>query len=314
MNEDFEIMTRNIIRKISCLLSVFLFVFCGLKISAKAVEDEQDWRKKYEAEPAGCAIRYPKKLDLSPLKPLKMKEYSRNLDSTKEEIANGIFRYDIPDFFNKNEKLTINEISEDHRCCSVILRRENNYTVEFNFDKFCLKYDAFRWFPVQTYDFDGNGLTDIKMLGRLDGNSGNMNVAMVYYFYQLPDEWRMIGFFLRDPLYSWECDLDGDGVYELLKGHHQDKYQQGYPAPKTGKWVADKFRKYLFINAYKPGPDGLVLCNELSKSLPMVLNFYETDPFDIRNDKDFMKFNQFSIPEDYVFEIRKIPTAKETKK
>jgi hypothetical protein len=242
-----------------------------------------------------------------------MKIIKKRFRMTKEEAEKGIFRYDISKFFFNGQALTVTESAmKNDKGCKVILSKGDKYSVEFRLDA---NVYGFSFFPVQIYDLDGNGLTDIKMLCLGYGNSGNSNIAMVFYFYQFTDEWRMTGFYLRDPLYSWECDLNGDGSYELLKGHHQDKIKPGYPQPKTGKWISAVFRKYLFINAYKFGPKGLTLCNNLSSRLPMVLNFYKTDPFNIRHDKAFMKHNQFKLPDDYVFSIRKIvPEAVQSNK
>jgi len=182
--------------------------------SAAGTEATQDWRVEHLA--AGGML-YPVDPDLSPLKPLKMKIIQKLYKETEKDIANEVYHYDIPKFFKNGESLSVAETREKVGC-KIIFSKWNGYNVEFNLDN--VSVHGFKFFPVQIYDLDGNGLTDIKMLCHLYGNSGNSNVAMVFYFYQFPTEWRMVGFFLRDPLYSWECDLDGDGVYELLKGHH----------------------------------------------------------------------------------------------
>ena len=115
-----------------------------------------------------------------------------------------------------------------------------------------------------------------------------------------------IVFFVRDVSCTWECDLDHDGKFELLRGHHQDKVKPGYHDMTKDKWINAVFRKYLFINAYSVGEQGLTLCNHLSDALPKVLCFKSTDPFDVLNYPGFLEFNQFKLPHDYAFRLERI--------
>ena len=81
--------------------------------------------------------------------------------------------------------------------------------------------------PAHVCDFDANGLQDLKFVFELGGCAGHSNTGQVYYLFQYEREWSVVSFFVRGVSYTWECDLDGDGKFELLKG--QDK--AGVPRP-----------------------------------------------------------------------------------
>lgn len=166
---------------------------------------------------------------------------------------------------------------------------------------------AFGTKPACFHDYDGNGLRDLKLVFPIGGISGHSNVGQVYYFYQFPGEWRLLRFVVRDVTYTWECDLNGDGKYELLKGHHQDKEEIVYQDARRKTGAERVFQKYLFVNAYALEPSGLKLGNELSQWLPRVFPFGGKDPFDVTHDPQFMKFNQFPLPSGYTNEVRRIP-------
>jgi hypothetical protein len=155
--------------------------------------------------------------------------------------------------------------------------------------------------PAHVCDFDANGWQDLKFVFYLGGCAGHSNTGQVYYLFQHEREWSVVSFFVRDCSYTWECDLDGDGKFELLKGHHQDKTKPGYHDRKTDRWVGQVFRKYLFINAYALRKDGLALSNHLSGRFPRILPFRD-DPFDVARDKAFLDYNQFKLPHQYHFE------------
>jgi len=154
--------------------------------------------------------------------------------------------------------------------------------------------------PAHVCDYDDNGLQDLKFVLYAGGNAGNSNNGNVYYLFQHEREWWLVSFFIRDVSYTWECDLDGDGKFELLKGHHQDKVKLGYHDHEADKWIGQVFRKYLFINAYSLDANGLRLCNDLSDQFPMILPF-TSDPFDVSHDKEFLSYNQFELPDRYQF-------------
>ncbi len=158
--------------------------------------------------------------------------------------------------------------------------------------------------PAHVCDFDANGWQDLKLVFELGGCAGHSNTGQVYYLFQHEREWSLVSFFVRDISYTWECDLDGDGKFELLKGHHQDKTKPGYHDRKTDTWVGQVFRKYLFINAYTLRKDGLALSNHLSGRFPMILPFTD-DPFDVARDKAFLDYNQFKLPHKYHFERKR---------
>jgi hypothetical protein len=160
--------------------------------------------------------------------------------------------------------------------------------------------------PAHVCDFDGNGRQDLKFVFHLGGCAGHSNTGQVYYLFQHEREWWLVSFFVRDVSYTWECDLDGDGNFELLKGHHQDKTKPGYHDRKTDAWVGQVFRKYLFINAYALTKNGLELVNDRSQKFPRILPF-TNDPFDVAHDEAFLEYNQFKLPHEYHFERRRTP-------
>ena len=207
----------------------------------------------------------------------------------------------VPDFFKKGDGLTM-------RCSSRTVEGKQERSVELARGADVLA--TFTGLPflghligrqtVHVADYDGNGRNDIKFVVSLGGCGGNANNGIVYYVFQHEREWRLVSYFIRDRSYAWECDLNGDGRFELLKGHHQDKRKPGYHDRKTDRWVSVVFRKYLVINAYEIGPNGLTLRNDLSGRFPMIIPF-TTDPFEVSKDKEFLSYNQFKLPQDYYF-------------
>jgi hypothetical protein len=284
------------------------------------------------------SFTYPEKVNLAPLAilhPARQTNWVRV--ETTEDICWQMARRE---FFANGDELTI-RVGEDKESAGhdswVKLTRADDPKSEVTFPvEDVVLYYGTR--PASFHDFDGNGLCDIKLVFYTGGNGGFTTAGQVFYLFQSKTEWRMISFYVRDVSYTWECDLDGDGRYELLKAHHQDKETKENKWVETYRDVREKlpafaqrvlrrvlkpvqtyrnakrksgakpdFEKYLFINAYKVEPTGLKLCNNLSKSLPKVFPFGTEDPFDITHDAAFMKFNQFALPDGYTNQVRRIP-------
>jgi hypothetical protein len=207
----------------------------------------------------------------------------------------------LPGFFGKGDALTV-------RCASPSVGGECVRSLDL-----VRGSSAIATFPELSYfgllfgrqavylaDYDGNGRKDIKFVVPTGGCAGNSNNGKVYYLFQHEREWWLVSYFIRDLSYAWECDLNGDGRFELVKGHHQDKRKPGYHDRNTDRWVGQVFRKYLFINAYELGPEGLTLRNNLSDRFPLIIPF-TSDPFAVTNDTAFLSYNQFKLPHDYCF-------------
>jgi hypothetical protein len=270
--------------------NILLALLCGLLI-----------RSSLHAQ----GISYPREVDLTPFHPLKPLTADNWLTNKTERSF--MVRLARTNFFNNGDQLSIEcerRTFSEGSYTQIQLERNgvSNNQVAFPCDIGYLDGS----FPAAFHDFDSNGFQDVKLVFYAGGNSGNCNNGQAYYFLQFEREWQLITFYLRDASYTWECDINGDGKYEILKGHHQDKEKPGYHDKKRDKWVSEVFRKYLFINAYSIEPNGLRLCNKLSPSLPKVLCFQDDDPFHVLKDKDFMKYNQFSFPDDYVFQVKRI--------
>jgi hypothetical protein len=248
---------------------------------------------------AGAApgIKYPGKvrfgnLPVAParaVKPLWVKGPGREIALT------------VADFFGDGGSLSVKwiPVKEDGKPArSIQLEREGRPLASFG--RVPSRGIPGGYLPVHVFDYDGNGLRDIKFVFYNGGCAGNSNNGQVYYLFQHRRNWRLLSFFIRDVSYTWECDLNGDGRYEILKGHHQDKRKPGYHDKKSDRWVSQVFRKYLFINAYSLGEKGLTLANGLSGQLPLILPF-TSDPFQVARDREFMDYNQFRLPHEYLF-------------
>ncbi len=260
-----------------------------------------------ETDTLAPEFRYPRKVDLSPLRILAPATQTNWLHvQTPQENSWQITR---PRFFANGDELKIRAgyFKAPAREESWIkLARANNPAAEITFParEVCVIYGTR---PASFHDFDGNGFCDLKLVFYVGGVSGHANVGRVYYLFQFTNQWRLVSFYIRDVSYTWECDLDGDGTFELLKAHHQDKEKFTYTNAKRKLGEKRYFQKYLFINAYKLELSGLKLCNHLSKALPMVFPWSGQDPFDIRNDAQFMKFNQFALPDGCTNQVQRIP-------
>ena len=248
-------------------------------------------------------FKYPKEVALSPLKILSVPCSDNWIENTEHGPLEYYLKY--PSFFNDQGEL---------RLGFSIHHNQSNHEYEkwiyvYNDEKHIFEVELKKAMspvqPVCIFDYDNNGYKDIKILFSRGGNSGNANNAQVYYLFQFKDEWKIISFFLRDSSYSWECDIDGDGKYELLKGHHQDITIPGYHDVKKDKWISDIHYKFLFINTYQLKNDRLILCNHLSKHLPKILCFQDTYPENLLTD-DFLKYNQFSLPHELIYKTIKI--------
>jgi len=241
-------------------------------------------------------ICYPHKVDFSPLEILQPKSINNWIhEPTNDPTHITTF---IPDFYSDGSKVKIECFQEANQYRRIVISENIYFYCNFTIIK--------PFFPVYYYDYDNNGLMDIKLEFFTGGNSGNANNARVLYFLQYEKEWHLISFYIRDSSYTWECDIDKDGKYELLKGHHQDKEKPGYHDVIKDKWVSSIYRKYLFINAYSIEYNGLKLCNDLSPEFPKIFCFEITDPFNITNNTEFIKYNQFKLPDYYQFQHERI--------
>ncbi len=214
-------------------------------------------------------------------------------------------------FFGDNSDLTvrIHRNYNDYENAQVQIERNGVHQGSIDITGYC---SAAEPDSASFFDLDNNAFQDMKFVYGSCGNSGFSNIGMACYLFQYLNELHFVTFYIRDTDYSWERDIDGDGHFEILRGHHQDKEQREYWNRKHQLCGANIFRKYLFINAYRITDKGLVLSNHLSPQFPMVLMFdYETDPFNIQSDKEFMQHGQFKVPLDYDFKV--IPLKKQKK-
>ncbi len=246
---------------------------------------------------AGGAMVCPHAVSFDPLPVAR----PQTVETTWVTPAPSQAEFAVPDFFKKGDGLTL-------RCSSRSVEGTQERSVDLARGADVLA--TFTGLPffghllgrqtVHVADYDGNQRKDIKFVVFVGGCGGNANSGIAYYVFQHEREWRLVSYFIRDRSYAWECDLNGDGRFELLKGHHQDKRKPGYHDRKTDRWVGEVFRKYLVINAYEIGPNGLALRNDLSGRFPVIIPF-TTDPFEVSQDKEFLSYNQFKLPQDYYF-------------
>ncbi len=245
----------------------------------------------------GFGIKYPRPVSFHALPMPK----ARVVQSTWVENSSSPTTLTVKDFFKDGSPLTVNysSVRRDKKPMDRIqLMSEGETLVTFNNLPPYANHGGN--LPAYICDYDRNGLNDLKFICYAGGNAGNSNNGFVHYLFQHQREWWSLSYFIRDISYAWEADLNGDGRFELLKGHHQDKKKPGYHDEKKDKWITHVFRKYLFINAYVLDKKGLTLCNEWSGRFPMILPF-TTDPFDVKNDIPFLRYNQFKQPHSYCF-------------
>ncbi|AOW09938.1 hypothetical protein [Flavobacterium gilvum] len=203
-------------------------------------------------------------------------------NETEEKVENSI---SISNFFKNGESLTIqlNSFQEHWFENSDIKIFKNNietqnFTENIGFTPLALN-------SVRIADFNGDGLSDLKIIVPYMGNGiASMNVKVIYLFQQTNQRFLKVSFDDKQSDNRNERDFDGDGNYEII----------------TMKLSSYQNHSYWNFNLFNLMKGKLINVNN-KYDYPILVQFLEKENFKITDKISRKKMKNFALnlPEGY---------------
>ncbi|MDR6845626.1 hypothetical protein [Flavobacterium granuli] len=214
---------------------------------------------------------------------IKFKAYNNwKTNETDKKAENSI---SFSDFFKNGESLTIqlNSFKEHWFENSVIKISKNNIETQ-NFTE-NIGFNPIALDSVRIADFNGDGLSDIKIIVPYMGNgTALMNVKVIYLFQQPNQNFLKVSFDDKQSDNRSERDFDNDGNYEII----------------TMKLSSYQNHSYWNFNFFNLVNGKLINVNEKHK-YPILIQFLEKENYKITNkiSREKMKSFALKLPEGY---------------
>jgi hypothetical protein len=203
-------------------------------------------------------------------------------NETEKKVENSI---SISNFFKNGESLTIqlNSTKEHWFENSDIKISKNNietqsFTENIGFNPVALD-------SVRIADFNGDGLSDLKIIAPYMGNgTASMNVKVIYLFQQTNQSFLKVSFDDKQSDNRSERDFDGDGNYEII----------------TMKLSSYQNHSYWNFNLFNLVKGKLINVNN-KDNYPILIQFLEKENYKITDkiSRDKMKSFALNLPEGY---------------
>lgn len=203
-------------------------------------------------------------------------------NETEKKVENSI---SISNFFKNGESLTIqlNSFKEHWFENSVIKISKNNIESQRFIEN--MGFNPIALDSVRIADFNGDGLSDLKIISSYMGNgTASMNVKVIYLFQQTNETFKKVSFDDKQSNNRNERDFDGDGNFEII----------------TMKLSSYQNHSYWNFNLFNLVKGKLISVNN-KHNYPILVQFLEKENFKITDKISRQKMKSFALnlPEGY---------------
>ena len=193
------------------------------------------------------------------------------------------FTLTIPKFFDNGDSITVQLTSFGdlwHQADTSQIRIYRNHQLIQKI-KENMQFDLINmYYPLRTADFNGDGLTDLKIVVPYMGNGiAALNMRVIYLFQNADHHFTKISFTDMVSGNRPERDLDGDGNYEIITMTLQNYGEHNY-------WL---------FNLYNFNSKDLVSVNA-KHDYPIMVQYLNRENYEITDKILRAKMKDFALP------------------